>query len=157
MSDNSTPQPGGWMIIDANGNDAGNDAGNDVGNAPAVAWRPDLNFSRSGTYQHLHLYRDAVRCSATARTASVNMFRIVRANMDAIYDLVPTYQSRLQWIHDGFAVVLALELPFAEWAFLSDGIERLITAAQHGADLTCVPCTALQNAHAPLSLLVWDL
>ena len=135
MSDNSTPQPGGWMIIDADGNDAGNGAD---GNAPAVAWRPDLNFSRSGTYQHLHLYRDAVRCSATARTASVNMFRIVRANMDAIYDLVPTYQSRLQWIHDGFAVVLALELPFAEWAFLSEGIEDLITAAQHGADPTCV-------------------
>ena len=133
MSDNNIPpQPGGWMIPDSNDADAD---GNAV--AHILAWRPDINII--GTHDYLRFYRDVVRCP-TGLAFTVRLNRLVRANIGAIYDLVPTYQPRLQWIHDGFAGVLEPELPFAEWVFLSEGIEGLITAAQNSADVMCVCC-----------------
>ena len=129
---NNTPRPGDWMIIDAAGNVINDNAadGNAAAAAAILAWRPDLNFI--GAYDYLRLYRSAVRCPSTL-APTVRLNRIVRSNIGAIYDLVPIYQPRLQWIHDGFAGVLAPELPFADWVFLSEGIEDLIVAAQHDA------------------------
>ena len=122
-NDPNNPQYGAWMT-----------AADAADVARILAWRPDLNII--GAYPYLHLYRTVVNCPVT-RAPTIRLYRLVRANIGAIYashDLAPTYQQRLQWIHSGFEIVLAAELPFADWALLSEGIEGLIVDAQRNAE-----------------------